>query len=160
MRTKRLFEFNMNRMNLLFSLGVLLCMALLTSCDIPIQDPDPLPPLPTGITLVNVVTIPGNSEMTVSWNAVNNESTLPDSIRFSVKYQLTGESLDSCNNAVTKGSCMVGCDWFSSGTSCKITGLTNGTSYNFIVISFATYQNPYKEFSAFIRSAPATPNAN
>ena len=147
-------------MNLLFSLGILFCMALLTSCDIQIPDPDPLPPLPTGITLANVVTVPGNSEMTISWSAVNHESASPDSVNFSVKYQLSGESADSCNNEVTKGSCMVGCDWFSSETSCKITGLTNGTAYNFIVISFATYQNPYKEFSAFIRSASATPNAD
>ena len=132
----------------LFQIGALSIIPLLASC---LGHPEGFTPSPTNVTVV-----PGDSTVAVSWK-VDDDQDLT-SLNFSVKYQLTVESPDSCNAVNTKGSCKLACD-LNPAYTCQVTGLTNGTSYIFIVTAVSTSVNPDRGGTSSVRSAPAIPMA-
>ena len=130
----------------LFQIGALSIIPLLASC---LGNPEGFTPSPT-----NVIVVPGDSTVAVSWNVDDGQDLT--SLNFSVKYQLTSESPDSCNAVNTKGTCKLACD-SNPAYTCKVTGLMNGTSYTFIVTAVSTSVNPDRGGTSSVRSAPATP---
>jgi hypothetical protein len=155
----------MKRLNLFFRISILLLVPLWNSCIL------------TGLgtngectaastTPTNVVAVAGNGQATISWKvSLSGASTGVSSY---VMYPKSGGLGSSCTTLELNADCTRGCNTYtdrstSGDTSCTVTGLTNGTSYTFTVITYTPNENINCKGSggvAYGRSAPVTPKAN
>ncbi len=142
------------KMTRLFQIGILCIIPLLASC-LDYLNYDIVMATPTDVTVV-----PGDTQATVTWGATNAGYMI--SLKYTLKYQPTSESPDSCNATFTKGSCKLGCKIGQNSNglnTCKVTGLTNGTSYTFVIIAISESDEDNYGGTAVVRTDPVIPKA-
>ena len=93
----------------------------------------------------NVIAVPGNGQVTLSWTAPTNTGTGTIS-SYTVTYGPTS------GTAFTTAGCT------TSSTSCTVSGLTNGTAYTFAVTTTTTLSGANETGPATF-SSPVTPTA-
>ncbi len=155
----------LKRFNLLFSLGILIFIPLLNSCDE--GDCSGTPTVPK-----NVVAIAGNNQVVISWQAKPLKSSLGE-VNSEVLYQLGGGPGTNCTTIPKGDNCVMGCQVSTcqggcstsptdTNFSCTVKGLTNGVAYTFTVVTGTSSANNSCSSVgySYARSPSATPNAN
>ena len=140
----------MKRLNTLFQFGILLLIPLLNSCLNGDCTARAYPP-------TDVTAVAGDGSVTLSWHGTGYPSGIGGAYS-EVRYPRGGGSGETCADwGKLKDDCTVGCN-SSRDSSCTITGLTNGTTYTFTVISLNSSMEC--EMGVGYARAQLTPTAN
>ena len=113
-----------------------------------------------GVPPVNVTAAAGDGSVALTWGIPEFDTLELDAVQSMVLYPAAGGTGEQCAGAninYTPEGCVRGCQ-STSGTQCTVTGLQNGVSYSFTVITTAYPRNLYKcAAEAFVRTESVTP---
>lgn len=113
-----------------------------------------------GVPPVNVTATGGDGSVALSWEIPAFDTNELEAIQTMVLYPAMGGTGEQCATADinhTPEGCVRACQ-SANATPCTVTGLTNGVSYTFTVITTAYPHNLYRcVANAFVRSDPVTP---
>lgn len=116
-----------------------------------------------GVPPFNVVATAGDGSVTVSWEIPAYDEAKLDGVQSMLLYPAQGGTGEQCAEADvnhTPEGCVRAACGSGDQTQCTVTGLQNGVSYTFTVITTAYPHTLYScTGNAFVRTAAVTPAA-